>query len=559
MKRERRMSSLRTQLIVTVIVCWVMPILLVAASGLFLLSRNYERSMHQELELAGDFAINQSAAHLNTILFESKTVSYDGVVRSAYRTYSIDNDQAALYRSVTNYLKQQFARRESANAVFMSFWEIPGLMPYISNQGEDSSRAVLAAYADIEPEILADMAEEDTKIRLYVRGGSLYAARNLLDSRMKPYATVVINCSIPYLTAPLASLNLTGPAWGQIDGIAFSPDGTLLHAEKPDMPFLFSRTVDGHQITLHANTRSFDLFSATTELPILLAAISVLILLLLFSILHVFSKQVSRPVKTLAEANRLVESGSRGYQITQRAGSLEFDALYNQFNSMSGELQKQFNLALEEQQALHQARIKALQSQINPHFLNNTLEIINWEARIAGNEQITAMIEALATMLNTSLNRDDNPLISFDDELHYTEAYLYIIKQRMGERLQVEYEIDPTLHGTTIPRMILQPLVENAVEHDLSRSAGGKLSIIASRKEGKICLQVEHNGHILPADREKLDRLLLPETSESGDRVHIGVRNVNQRLRLLYGDAAHLHIDEISDGIVRAEILLPVV
>lgn len=373
MKRERRKSSLRTQLIITVIVCWVMPILLVAASGLFLLSRNYERSMHQELELAGDFAISQSAVHLDTILFESKTVSYDGVVRSAYRTYSIDNDRAALYRSVTNYLKQHFARRESANAVFMSFWEVPGLMPYISNQGEDSSRAVLAAYADIEPEILSDMAGEDTKIRLYVHDGALYAARNLLDSRMKPYATVVINCSIPYLTAPLASLNLTGPAWGEIDGIAFAPDGSLLTTKPPDMPFVFSHVTEGHHISLHAATRSFDLFSFTTELPILLAAISALVLLLLFSILHVFHRQVTRPVMTLVEANRLVESGSRGYQIQHQAGSLEFSALYDHFNSMSGELQRQFNLALEEQQALHQARIKALQSQINPHFLNNTL------------------------------------------------------------------------------------------------------------------------------------------------------------------------------------------
>lgn len=227
MKHERKQLSLRTQLVATVIVCWVMPILLVAASGLFLLTRNYERSMRQELELAGDFAIKQTAAHLDTILFESKTVSYDGVVRSAYRTYSIDHDKAALYRSVTNYLKQHFARRESADAVFMSFWELPGLMPYISNQGDDSNRAILAAYAEIEPEILADMSEEDTKIRLYVHDDSLYAARNLLDSRMKPYATVVINCSVSYLTAPLVSLNLTGPAWGEIDGIAFAPDGSL--------------------------------------------------------------------------------------------------------------------------------------------------------------------------------------------------------------------------------------------------------------------------------------------------------------------------------------------
>ena len=82
--------------------------------------------------------------------------------------------------------------------------------------------------------------------------------------------------------------------------------------------------------------------------------------------------------------------------------------------------------------------------------------------------------------------------------------------------------------------------------------------ICAKRMEGTLLLYVEHNGHILPEDREKLDRLLQPDTTEAGDRVHIGVRNVNQRLRLLYGSAASLTINEIDDGTVRAEIRLPI-
>ena len=558
MKYERKQRSLRTQLIVMIVLCWVLPIILVASGGIFLLNRSYERSAQQKLELAGEFAVEQMASHFNTILFESKTVSYDGVVRNAYRLFTVDGDRAALYRTVNGYLKQHFARREPVDAVFMSFWEIPGLMPYITNQGEDSDRAVLAGYTETEPIILADMADVDTAIRLYARNDTLYMARNLLDSRMKPYATVVLSCSLSYLTAPLASLDLTGPAWGRINDIAFSPEGTFLTAVPSVTPFSFSRTVDQHVITLFAVPRSFDLFNDLDELPVLLGIVSVLVLFLLFSILYMFEKQVSRPVHTLVEANRLVENGERGYQITKRARSQEFDSLYSHFNSMSGELQKQFQLVLEEQQALHQARIKALHSQINPHFLNNTLEIINWESRIAGNDQITKMIEALSTMLNTSLNRDDNPQIVFDDEMHYTEAYVYIITQRMGDKLHVEYDIDPSLQGISVPRMILQPLVENAVEHDLNRSSGGKMLICAKRMEGTLLLYVEHNGHILPEDREKLDRLLQPDTTEAGDRVHIGVRNVNQRLRLLYGSAASLTINEIDDGTVRAEIRLPI-
>lgn len=562
MSNTRQRTSLRTRLIVTIAFCWVLPIMIVSASGVFLLHRSYERSMHQELELAGDYAISQTASRFEAVLFNSKTVSYDGVVRSAYRSFSLDGDSAALYRSVTNYLNQQFSRRESVDAVFLSFWNEPDLMPYVSNQGEDPSRTVRAGYREIEPMILSDMADADTSIRLYEKGGQLYAARNLLDSRMNPYATVVMSCNVSYLTAPLASLNLVGPAWGEIDGILFSPDGILLDGapEYPDAdnsPFMFSSEVDGHRVTLHAHLRESGLFSDAAEMPVLLGIAAVLVVFLLFSVFRFFSTQVARPVRTLVEANRIVENGNWGYRIEEAASNREFDALYRHFNSMSEELQKQFSLAMEEQQALHQVKIKALQSQINPHFLNNTLEVINWESRIAGNERVTAMIEALATMLNTSLNRDDDPRISFDDELHYTEAYLYIIKQRMGDRLEVEYDIDPSLSGKTIPRMILQPLVENAIEHDLSRSSGGRLCIRAKQDEGLIRLSVEHNGHMLPEDRERLERLLQPDAAESADRVHIGIRNVAQRLRLMYGTRASLSVEEVSDGLICAGITLP--
>ena len=87
--------------------------------------------------------------------------------------------------------------------------------------------------------------------------------------------------------------------------------------------------------------------------------------------------------------------------------------------------------------AAQRAQIKALQSQINPHFLNNTLEIINWEARIEGNDRVSAMIEALSTMLNAALDRDGRTQIPLKEELGYVEAYLYIIRERLGEGFHV--------------------------------------------------------------------------------------------------------------------------
>ncbi len=140
---------------------------------------------------------------------------------------------------------------------------------------------------------------------------------------------------------------------------------------------------------------------------------------------------------------------------------------------MSSELKNQFERSYLEQQALQQARVKALQSQINPHFLNNTLEVINWEARLSGDERVSAMIEALSVMLNAALDRDGRSMIPLREELSYVDAYLYIIRERLGDRLVIEREIDETMLDEMVPRLIFQPLVENAVEHDLTARHGG--------------------------------------------------------------------------------------
>lgn len=108
-------------------------------------------------------------------------------------------------------------------------------------------------------------------------------------------------------------------------------------------------------------------------------------------------------MEVLIDANQRVQAGERGYVIPQEAPNTEFRQLYSHFNAMSTELKRQFERLYMEQQALQQAKIKALQSQINPHFLNNTLEIINWEARLADDERVCSMIEALSTMLDAAI------------------------------------------------------------------------------------------------------------------------------------------------------------
>lgn len=235
----------------------------------------------------------------------------------------------------------------------------------------------------------------------------------------------------------------------------------------------------------------------------------------------------------------------------------EFTKLTRQFNEMSTELKNQFDQLYLEQQALQESRIKALQSQINPHFLGNTLEIINWEARLAENDKVSAMIEALSTMLDGAIGRDGRARIPLKEELSYVDAYLYIVQQRIGDGLVIRKEIHQELLVQTVPRLLLQPLVENAVEHDLSQHRGGELVLRVYQQNRSLYLEVEHEGSISEQDAQRISALLSTPLEDKEQQCKVGIRNLNQRLKLIYGQRGRLTIREIEPGRILAQIQLP--
>ena len=123
------------------------------------------------------------------------------------------------------------------------------------------------------------------------------------------------------------------------------------------------------------------------------------------------------------------------------------------FFYQQSQMEAEKKLAIIEKEKI-QYQYETLKAQINPHFLNNTLEIINWEARLADNEQVCSMIEALSTMLDAAVGRDGRSQAPLSEELKYVDAYLYITKERLGERLTVSREIEKSMLGCQIPRLM---------------------------------------------------------------------------------------------------------
>ena len=559
---KKQPGSLRTKLLRIILLCWVLPIAIILTVAGILLRSNYERNLRGQLETDAGYVLRQEELLLNAVFESSKAVSYDGAVRSAYRDYLQHGDRTALYRGVSEYLSQTFSRDERFQAVFVSFWEDLKIYPYIMSSGIRGYSIPRNYHRSVEPLLLEEMAEADTAIRILVFDNELYVARNLLDSSFRPYATVVMLCDKSGLLDSFDSIRGAGGVMLLLDDLMLDETGTLRQTEPAETEngdvLCYDGELEGHRLQLRVKTVPFDILADIPELRIAVTAVVLLVLPLLLVMILLFRRQVTRPVETLLDATDRLQSGERGYQIADEAKNKEFERIYRHFNAMSTELQNQFERSYQEQQALQQARVKALQSQINPHFLNNTLEVINWEARLAGDDRVSTMIEALSVMLNAALGRDGRSRIPLKEELGYVDAYLYIISQRLGERLVINREIDETLLELPVPRLILQPLVENAVEHDLAQRHGGTLAVRVYRVGDEMVLESEHDGSLSAEDLESIRELLASSVVDTEISGQVGLRNVRQRLELLYGQAGRLNIEQSAPERILAQVRFPI-
>lgn len=557
--KEKKPISLRTHLLSIVLLCWVLPILSVTLLAGYLLGRSYEQASRQELDSRAQNAVEQTAIRMDAVFDASKAVSYDGVVRNSYRVYQRDGDAAAFYRTVTDYLNTHFTRDERVLAVFLSFW-YDDIGPYAASRGDLGYSAQRVYREEVETDLLEKVKDLDTGILLLEYDGKLYVARNLVDSRFRPYATVVLLCDSDVLFQSLEAVQQISSAELILDKKLVYGDDRLLHgfeSEEASSALLYEQEVSGHSICIEASLAPFHFWKDIPQIRTTAMFVLLLVFPLLAVMLYLFRRHVTKPVEVLVEANNRLQAGERGYTIETSADSREFYRLFEHFNDMSAELKKQFDRSVQEQQALQQAQVKALQLQINPHFLNNTLEIINWEARLANDTRASSMLEALSVMMNGTLGRDGRSRIPLREELSYVDAYLYIIRERLGERLAITREIDESMLDTQVPRLILQPIVENAVEHDLTPRRGGQLSIRARQEDRLVILEVEHDGHMTQEDLASIDAVLSSPVEDTGISGQIGLRNVKQRLTLLYGEEGSIRLTQPGEGRILARVSFP--
>ena len=568
-ERTGKGVSLKHGLIALIGVCWVLPVLLILALSGYFIRNNLQSRIDDTIETSVTNAMNMTKASIDSALAASRAASYDNVIQRAWAQYLEDADGVVLYGTVTEYLSQQYSYDENFRGVMLYFVKNPSTIYYASNRSNAGKTEPIRNYRTYAHELAREISKESsTRICFFEANGVLYMLRNIVDSAFNPYAVIVMECDEGALFAPLdnivwltdASVDLNGIP-REIAGDGVEKDAVAGKDPKTEALYPVERTLRTSDYTLSLYARS-DGAQITSELPSsmrFLVLVMLLALPLLAFVIWAFYRYVTEPLARLIDAARHVKRGERGYAISPLPESREFRSLAEHFNSMSAELKTQFDQSYEEQLALQDARVKALQSQISPHFLNNTLEIINWEARMANNEKACRMIEALSTMLDAAMARGGSPVVTISEELRYVDAYLYILSERYGERLRVDKLIDESLLDQMVPRLILQPIVENAMEHGIEKRPNGAITLRIFAKK-HLYLEVENDGSMTQQDRENIARLLSWDgTSEEEENKlgRIGIRNVNRRLKILYGGDFGLTIDEIAPGCILARITLP--
>ena len=248
------------------------------------------------------------------------------------------------------------------------------------------------------------------------------------------------------------------------------------------------------------------------------------------------TRSVVSPIKKLILAMRGVEEGDFDIQ-TNFYGNKEVMVLSGKFNKMTSRLKELINRVYEEELKEKNAQLRALQAQINPHFLYNTLDTIYWMLYMRGEEKIGDLIVSMSNMLRYSIGKS-GPLVTLKDELDNLLNYFHIQTTRYGDRLRFDFEIDESLYPALVPKLSLQPIVENAITHGLEpKVAPGKIQLAAYREGEQLRIKISDDG--VGMSQEQLESFRRKRQTGQG----YGIQNVDERIQLLFGEDYGLEID----------------
>lgn len=281
----------------------------------------------------------------------------------------------------------------------------------------------------------------------------------------------------------------------------------------------------------------------------------IILMMLLLEGNRLISQKVSKPLRELDASVKAYEAGEK--PDIYIGGSLEVRHLGYSVQKSYEQIEQLMEEIMRQQNERRKSELDALQSQINPHFLYNTLESITWMVEAQKNREAVIMISELAKLLRVSLSRGKT-IISIKDELQHSRSYMNIQLVRYKERFKIDFQIDEELYNYCIVKLVIQPILENAIYYGvghMDEDDDGRIVVSGEKKDNDIYISIEDNG--MGMRKEVLENILTDNNKVPKHGSGVGVINVHSRIKLMFGEGYGLTVYSEPDEGTKVVIHIP--
>ena len=542
--------SLRVHVGVMVLLSYLIPVALLGFFTGNILLNSLEEKTEAAVTSSAEHAFAMTEQNISRTVDLARDATYDGELTAAWEKWNSGAaGDAEFLQLCRGYLERKYSREPLF--FFAGCFPVNNPRIMISNRGG----------AHETPEYLQELRQAvmmlgetlDTRCRFFSFDGRMYLIRNLLNQRMERYGMLILGVDQEELLEPLNSLKDEWNAEVAIRLDAFGDSAedwdslaSGLTDDRKAEKLLYVSLAQGEEnvpdlkLTMDRRQQYREVYGFRRLLTwVYLLLIPILALMAVY-----LRKRITKPISLLSDASRRIEKGELGVTVPMH-GNDELGQLGESFSHMSLRLKELIDRTYKEEIELKNAQILALQSRINPHFLNNALEDINWQARIEGSETISSMVSSLSVLLNATMDRKNRRLVTLREEMEVAEAYIFFVQQRFGPELTVNRQIDEQARESILPLLTIQPLLENAVEHGIAPAGGGEITIECMRAGNCLHLGICNTGRGTDReDRERIDAALRGQATEN----HLGLANIVNRLRLIYGENVGIRVDTDQPG-----------
>ena len=550
--------SLRAQIGLIVLLSYLLPVILLGSFAGRSLLNELEAKTRSAITAGAEQAWTLTGQNVERALELARDATYDGELTDTWEKWKNgETGDAGYMRLGRSYLERKYSREQLFS--FSVYFPVsnPQIIMYV-NSGSSVNAAELQELRNKAMEIGETL---DTRCRFFSWGERVFLVRNLLNLRMERFGMLILGIDRDYMFKPLTELERTWNAevtvrldafgnaetdWGQLTQ-GLTDDGR----EKLYYARLSREGENGLDMLLTMDRREQYRELYTFQKLMLLVSFLLVVLMALIGVF--LSRRIVKPLTLLSEASRRIEEGELGVTVPLNGGD-ELGRLGRSFSKMSLRLKELIDKTYKEEIELKNAQILALQSRINPHFINNALEDINWQARIEGSESISSMVTSLSVLLNATMARQDRRIVTLREEMEVAEAYIYFIQQRFGTDLTVNREIEEKAMDGILPLLTIQPLLENAVEHGIAPAGGGTITMRCSLNDACMSIDIINTGRETGReDRERIEAALNGQPTGK----HLGLANIVNRLRLIYGESVTIRVDMDTPGQTAVHIVIP--